>query len=162
MGTRARVMSVVSSAHGRRSPRRITHVGVPALAVSTSERTLEKDPRSVRGRSDLSEVFLGAQIPRGYRCIETATPIFAPCSLSQPELRSQISATAKITRHRRAKRTWVVERRRRSSSYRCSVATAVIVTTAASFLIVEPSDDRQMGRNTSSRVPAHCDDKFEC
>ena len=41
--------------------------------------------RSVRSISDLSWVFLGLRIPRGYRCTETATPISAPCSLSRAE-----------------------------------------------------------------------------
>jgi len=98
-------MSVVSKALGRRSPRRTTHVGVPALAVYTSGQTLEKAPqnchfchfsarparlpgakarsasRSVRSISDLTRVFLGDQDPSWYRCTESATPISARRSL---------------------------------------------------------------------------------
>jgi hypothetical protein len=42
MGARARGMSVVSSARGRRSPRRTTHGEVPALAAYIGGQTLEK------------------------------------------------------------------------------------------------------------------------
>jgi hypothetical protein len=107
MGPRARGMSVVSTALGRRSPRRNTRVGVLVLATFTSEQTLyeglqnchfchftarptrppgagtQSASRSMRSRSDLRRVFLGAQIPRAYRCTESAIPISAPCSLSR-------------------------------------------------------------------------------
>ena len=87
MGARARGMSIVSTSEGRRSLRRTSHVGVPAWAVSTSGQMLEKGRqnyhfshfsallarlpgagarsagRSVRSRSDLSRVLLGAQDP---------------------------------------------------------------------------------------------------
>jgi hypothetical protein len=87
MGANARGMSIVSTADGRRSPRRTSHVGVPARAAYTGGRMLEKGrqnchfrhfsapparlpgaearstSRSVRSRSDLSSVFLGAQEP---------------------------------------------------------------------------------------------------
>ena len=87
MSRREREMSVVSSARGRRSPRRTSHVGVAAWAVYTGGQMLEKGrqnyhfshfsapparlpgakgrsaSRSVRSRSDLSWVLLGAQDP---------------------------------------------------------------------------------------------------
>src|SRR5947209_7096898 len=85
--TQHSVLSIQHSPEGRRSPRRTSHVGVPAWAVSTSGRMLEKGRqnyhfshfsapparlpgagarsagRSVRSRSDLSRVLLGAQDP---------------------------------------------------------------------------------------------------
>ena len=42
MGTNARGMAIVSTAEGRSSPRRTSHVGVAAWAVCTSGQMLEK------------------------------------------------------------------------------------------------------------------------
>ena len=106
MGPPAFGMSVVSTAHGRRSPRRTTHVGVPVLAMFTSEQTLDeglqnchfchfrharhdyKVQRPIRKLFHAKKIGPqmgdpGRQIPRAYRCTETATPYSAPCSLSQ-------------------------------------------------------------------------------
>ncbi len=120
----------------RFQPRRRTRVDMrskktPKTAISAISGTLSAtasaprlDPQIVMCEAyrTCHEFSWALRIPREYRCTETATPIPAPCSLSQAETGCPDFAAAGILWHRRARPTRVVHWRRRSSSFRSRIA----------------------------------------